>query len=501
MWITKAQFLNYLNCPTMMWFDRHSERSTLTSGEELRITEGRELGERARKLFPGGVLVETRDVREAANTTCELLADPSVPAIFEATFIDGSFVTRADILVRNSNQRWILIEVKSSLHNEDDIDPDHLHDLAYTTMVTQNAGLRLDRIELMRISREWRLGHDDNALFRLIDCSDTVKDLAAQFRISSPDVEVVASSEERPEPRLTKVCKDCSYFSTECLGKGVEHPIIEVPRLNDIQLEQLHALGVLDVRKIPAGFRLTENQRRVVENTKSGKVHINRAALASRLDRVVWPCYYLDFETVKSAIPFWKEIAPHAQVLTQFSLHVAEGPDSEPRHFEYLAPQIGESTRELLESLLSILGDQGSIVVYSSFEKTQISALAGGNPDKLGEIQAVVERLFDLEKVFKEAIRHPLFRGRTSIKKTLPALVPDMSYKTLPINNGDAAVAAFVRMAKNLCSGDEIETIRRDLLAYCRQDTLAMVELHRVVINLLNAPEGSLVGDRLIVEA
>ena len=80
-----------------------------------------------------------------------------------------------------------------------------------------------------------------------------------------------------------------------------------------------------------------------------------------------------------------------------------------------------------------------------------------------------------------EAVCHPEFRGRTSIKVTLPTLVPDMRYKDLLIGGGDTAVAAFVRMVRGWCSDEEVAQFRAALLAYCKQDTLAMVKLHRAV--------------------
>jgi len=55
----------------------------------------------------------------------------------------------------------------------------------------------------------------------------------------------------------------------------------------------------------------------------------------------------------------------------------------------------------------------------------------------------------DLEKVIKDYVAHPLFRGRTSLKVTLPVLVP--AYKTryaaLAVSNGADAATAFERLA------------------------------------------------------
>jgi predicted RecB family nuclease len=105
-------------------------------------------------------------------------------------------------------------------------------------------------------------------------------------------------------------------------------------------------------------------------------------------------------------------------------------------------------------------------------------------PDLAERLQSILHRLIDLEEIVKENIYHPEFRGSFSIKKVLPALVPELSYSELEINNGDTAIARFARMAKGEMSGDEAETTRRQLLEYCAMDTYAMVKLHEVLIGL-----------------
>jgi len=83
-------------------------------------------------------------------------------------------------------------------------------------------------------------------------------------------------------------------------------------------------------------------------------------------------------------------------------------------------------------------------------------------------------------QVIKEHVAHPDFEGRSSLKVTLPVLVP--SYKTryaaLPVANGADAATAFERLSSHELAEDEKEALRRDLLEYCKLDTLAMVELH-----------------------
>ena len=84
----------------------------------------------------------------------------------------------------------------------------------------------------------------------------------------------------------------------------------------------------------------------------------------------------------------------------------------------------------------------------------------------------------------RRGFHHPDFRGSTSIKRTLPVLVPGMTYDGMAIGDGDSASAAFARMARQETDAAEIEGIRANLLKYCKQDTLAMVRLHEQLLRL-----------------
>jgi hypothetical protein len=406
------------------------------------------------------------------------MADPKVSVIFEGAFLAEPFVTRVDALVR-SGTSWAVIEVKSARHKDDEIKADHIDDMAYTSMVVKMAGVSIASIELMRLSDDWtgRIGEP----FKRVDASSMVLERVNSFSDSALFVASQILSTDRPIPKLLTSCKNCDFFASECLGKGVEYPIVEIPRISEKKLLELTDLNVKDVREIPEDFTLTPSQNGMVETLRSGRLQVSKPKLSKLLSKLSWPCYYLDFETAMSALPLWEGIPPFEQVLTQYSLHICKGINDEPEHREFLAPTTHDARRELSERLISDLGPHGSIVVYSSFEKTQIQALAKLFPDLASRLLCLCDRLFDLEVIFKEAVSHPGFRGRTSIKVTLPTLVPEMSYSDLLIGGGDTAVAAFVRMVRGWCSDEENIQLREALLTYCKQDTFAMVKLHRMV--------------------
>jgi len=80
---------------------------------------------------------------------------------------------------------------------------------------------------------------------------------------------------------------------------------------------------------------------------------------------------------------------------------------------------------------------------------------------------------FDLMDIFRDQIYfHPAFQGSSSIKKVLPVLT-DISYDGLAIPNGGVAAEKLLNMISG--RSDDVQTVRKNLLQYCKQDTWAMV--------------------------
>ena len=153
-------------------------------------------------------------------------------------------------------------------------------------------------------------------------------------------------------------------------------------------------------------------------------------------------------------------------------------------HAEFLADASKDCEREAAEALIDALGNTGTIFTYSSYEATRIKELKASFPDLATPLDAILARLKDLLKIVREHIYHPAFEGSFSIKKVLPALVTDLSYEGLEIANGDTAITRFARMARGEVKDADIDATRKKLLEYCATDTLAMVKVHEVLIDL-----------------
>jgi len=480
--VTKEIFLNSLVCPKLAWLIRSGEVSQMvpeaTLGEKFRIEQGIDIGKRARELHPKGFLVNEADIMSASKRTTSLMKDPKFSTIFEGAFLIDGFVAKADILKR-ANGSWHMIEVKSSVNDKEEF----IDDMAYTFMVLAHSGVNIAKASLLLVSKDFRLGMGNAELFIEIDHTDDVQDRAALFEPFWEPVEEETRSPIKPEPALRFECRSCVLFK-ECLGKGIENHIFEIPRITQSKFDELKDLGIVRIEDIPNEFPLTEKQVTVKNCVQSKKPFVGNN-LKRELGSISWPAYYLDFETAMTAIPLYPNIAPYTQLPTQYSIHKCSQPGGIIDHFEYLADPERDCRRELAESLILNIKGKSSIIVYSSFEKTIINSLAKAYPDLSEELSLLTARLIDLASIIGSHFYHPDFHGSTSVKVTLPVLVRDMSYDDLEIADGDSAMAVFAYMALGKYQASEIESVKRNLLNYCKRDTLALVKLHERLVRYI----------------
>jgi hypothetical protein len=87
-------------------------------------------------------------------------------------------------------------------------------------------------------------------------------------------------------------------------------------------------------------------------------------------------------------------------------------------------------------------------------------------------------RLWDLLPVVRANVYHPEFRASFSIKSTLPALVPEMTYEGMEVVEGGEVGLAWETLVHGRLGPDEKTRLRDALLAYCRQDTETMVRVY-----------------------
>lgn len=468
--VTKHDFLTALGCKTRAWYSMRESGGTPTAADLLRMQEGQDVNRRAQSLHPNGVFAGS------IEKTKQLVLDRAVKIIFEAAFTVDGYTARAD-WIRRDKGGWVIGEIKSSLFNEDGPKDEHIEDLAYTVMVSRRSGLPVKGCELVLMNRDWRLGMPDPDLFVVTDHTAEVTPIADEFNRLWDQIAPLLLRRSKPSPHWCWECRDCEFFKDRCVGVGISDPIFQLPYLRENKFTELTEMGVTRISAIPSDFTLSDSQQRAATAIRTKSPQIDAAEIRLALDSLEWPIGYLDFETLMTAVPRYPDVAPHEQLVTQYSLHVETSPGSELVHREYLAEHTRDCREELAATLIRDTAGCGSILVYSSFEKTMIRGLADLLPGYAPELADLEAKLFDLEPVVRKGLVHPEFGGRSSIKLVLPVLAPDLSYADLDIGDGGAAVAAFAKLASGDATHEEIQAVRCALLEYCKLDTLAMVRV------------------------
>lgn len=477
--ISKSRFVAGNQCPLRLWNQCfHPELATpLDTDAQARFETGIEMGTVARGRFPG-VLVEAdhQHPEDALAETARLLADPTVLAIHEAAFqCDGSLV-RVDMLVRR-NGAWDVIETKSVVEEKEA----HLLDAAFQRWVVSNSGTKVGGTFLLRLDREYTYegGALDLArLFLLEEVSEKVEGMAPQIEAELTELrDIIQKAHESPNVEPGRHClepHECSFLA-HCTRDWpkVPDPVDWLPGVGDKKAMDLRVNGIFRMSELPRRD-LKPNQLQVAACHRDNATWVG-AGLKDALKEFKFPIHYLDFETAPSALPRLVGSHPYEQVPVQWSSHTEEE-DGHLRHQEFLAEGDGDPRELFITSLLNALGTKGSICVYSSYEKTILKKLAQTLPNLAMSIEAVIGRLVDLLPIVKANVYHPGFQGSYSIKKVLPALVPGFDYSGLEVQDGLGAIAAFNKMISEP-NPETRQALRRDLLVYCGQDTLAMVRV------------------------
>jgi len=295
----------------------------------------------------------------------------------------------------------------------------------------------------------------------------------------------ILQGERRPDIDVGKHCKEphqCPFFGY-CHRDGSRNPAYQLPRITAKALRELDNLGARDIQDIPVGFTgLSATQQRIRDSVVSGQPYIS-GGLEAELRKVQFPIHFLDFETVGPALPLYSGNRPYQTIPFQWSLHILNS-DGKLHHQGFLHDGSTDPRREFVESLLKAVAPEGSIAVYSHYEKGVLNRLAELFPRHEVQLSNLVDRLYDLLPVVRNHYYHPDFRGSFSIKRVLPTLVPGMDYKHLEIQDGNAASFAFFEMVNSKTNELQREKIRQALWNYCAQDTKALVQVFSALCSM-----------------
>lgn len=487
--LSKSQYIRGLQCHKSLWLYKNqlNLRDTPDHQAESSFNTGYDVGELAKELFPNGVEIEfdNSNFNGMIEKTKELIAN-GTEVIYEATFKEDGIFAMADILVKNGDA-WDIYEVKASTK----VKEYHINDTAIQWYALSKA-INLNRAYVVHINNQYIRDGELNIkeLFAIEDITDLVQDKQYKIEPNLDEMEQMLKG-DIPDIDIGGHCSDpyeCD-FSGHC-WKHISYPsVFNLYWMNGAKKFEMYYKGMITYDDIPNDFRLNDTQTLQVNTAKTGKPYIDKDIIKDFLDTIEYPINFFDFETFQNAIPRFDNQRPYMQIPFQYSLHILHE-DGTMEHKEFLGDENSDPRDALITQMLNDITPTGSIVAYNqSFEISRIKELATFNEDKKDELLALNERFVDLIVPFRgRGYYHPNFNGSFSIKSVLPAMFPnddELDYKKLgSIQNGGDAMDTFANLHL-LKDKSKLADIRKDLLAYCHLDTLAMVriweKLHKII--------------------
>lgn len=243
--------------------------------------------------------------------------------------------------------------------------------------------------------------------------------------------------------------------------------------------------------------------------------YIDRDKMRYWFDQLEYPIYHFDFETFACPLPRFHGEEPYRQSVFEFSLHIERDTgvcDKKKDNFIFLNKECSDDERRaLVEAIIDHFefNEDGTLkgtmlAQNTGFEIGRLKELAKLFPEYRDKLLAICDKSADLlhllrnnREMYKDMENADVFNyyhkdlsGSYSIKKTLPTLVPSLTYKGMDVGNGVQAYIAYINYDSPVPTAFDKENKnvmktkaerREALKRYCQQDTWAMVEILRAV--------------------
>ena len=265
----------------------------------------------------------------------------------------------------------------------------------------------------------------------------------------------------------------------------------------------------------------------------NGTEYVDQEKMTYWFDQLEYPIYHFDFEGFPCPLPRFEGESPYRQSVFEFSLHIEREPgvcDKEKDNFIFLNEEYFDDERKALAKAIVDhfeYNEDGSLkgtmlAQFTSYEKGRLEELAALYPEYSAKLLAIRDKSADLlhllrnnemyERMYEkkygkeeyEKMKREMKKGKStgienvdifnyyhkdlsggySIKKTLPVLVPSLTYKGMDVGNGVQAYIAYINYDSAQPTFNTLRTKadrREALKRYCQQDTWAMVEILRAV--------------------
>lgn len=480
LYLTKTDFRLYLQCPKSLWLKKHKpkvyQHYKKPSDSFLR-DEYEEVKKCAQRLFQS----------ERSQLSLFSQNHPTKVLFKKLLRTDEGISTYIDILEQNAaDGTYNLYEV--NVKSDKKMQKDKIKEAYFQMIALEKCELQVRDIFIIHVNPDYvrRAKLERHRLLKKVSITQAVRDCEHKTRMEIHNALALLRQNAIDETGCgcywktrANQCDTFEYFNKTPKQKSVW----ELPRIKEEKLCTLLNQGIERLVDIPNSFvssQLNSRQSDQVRSAVKNEPIVKDKYIAKMMHTLTFPLYFLDYETISTAVPKVDGTKPWQKIPFQFSLHIFHE-DGKLDHKEYLSDTM-HGVEGVLHALYNSIDCVGSIISWNApFEKLCNRTMGQLYPEYRFFLADINDRMFDLEIIFKKAYIDAEFGGSTSLKNVLPVMCPRLSYEALEVQDGRQAMEQWLVMLDSATAPDKRSRIRNALLEYCALDTYAMVELYRTL--------------------
>jgi hypothetical protein len=439
--LSKSKILSGLQCPLRLWLDVHQPGlAVFDQSMQRAFASGHEVGDMARTLYPGGVLVGSQhNLSEAVRLTRRLLGGRADVVLYEPAFRARDVLVRLDVL-RRRDGRCHLVEVKSATS----VRPHHVTDAAVQAWIAAASGVLVHSVSVAHIDTSFVYpgGGRYDGLLREVDVTRRARALAARLpalvdglrRMAGGAAPFVAPGARCADPYrcpFTGLCQDQSLVHAGVRRAG----------------------GAAKSDRRGASGMAAGAAAAAVATPGAGPATVSAASPAP-VAGLPYPRASLALASVNPAVPLWPGTRPYERIPVAWSCDLQRRPTSAVEHRQFLAEPGGPSAREFVTSLVAALGRQpATVVVRDEAAAALLRAVAPRLPRHTGRLSALAERLVEARVL----VRGSAAPQGDALSSAGSGVTPTAEHSFLYDVGGLAAGDAFLELAgRHLGAGDGV---------------------------------------------
>lgn len=498
--INEQLFIQFLNCKRDAWIKLNQpEIYNKFKKEEENIIDSKQIegiNDQIRKKFYNSsysykIVNDNLDI--ALSSTKKYIA-LKIPFIFKAVFEHNNIRINCDILEFDKiTKKWNIYQILycSNLKAQKYLDKAKLQFL-----VLKNCGLSIKDVFIIYLNKEYTL-IDKIDLKQLFLIKNITQEIEKNILITQENIKQARSI--LLNSNFKNIHCECIYKtkSNHCTTFKYSHkyiPAYSIYDISNIHYKKIATLidkSIYEIENITEKFKFSTNQQLQIKVYKANQPIIKKDLIKKEIKSLEYPLYFLDYETYSNPIPIFKGFKSYMRIPFQFSLHIQRSPNASLEHFEFLHTSKTDPSLDLIKKLYQHIENTGNIIVwYKSFEAKVNEELGDRHKEFKEFLNNINNRIYDLMLIFKgekgeePKYIHPKFKGSASLKKVLPALVPECSYAEMSIQDGASASKAWFKMVYDPLFPKEKLKIKKALETYCYLDTYAMYKILDHLINI-----------------